>query len=117
MSKNIVKLETSSDTSVIRSHLTDSEFAELQEVCAHPATVGHILFDPDAEIIDCNNINEDNAAAFANVFDLCADLTEDFGQQEHISTVFEGREMEITCRRLTTARLVVFRGKGMKAGG
>lgn len=93
--------------------MTEAEFAEFHKVAGHPATVGYILFDPDAEIIASEHITEANAAAFANVFDLCDSLTKDVGQKKHLSTVFEGREMEITCRRLETARLVVFRGKGM----
>lgn len=118
MSKNVVKLETTSDTSVIRNHLTDREFAEFEEICSHPHTIGHVLFNPDAEVIASENFDEADAAALANVFDICGDLTESFGQNEHVSTVFEGREKEITCRRLSAARLVYFRGKGnFKAGG
>lgn len=114
MGENVVKLGTFNETSEIAGHMTEAEFADFHKVAGHPATVGYILFDPDAEILACDRISETNAAAFANVFDICDSLTEQVGQREHLSTVFEGREMEITCRRLEAARLVVFRRKAMK---
>lgn len=116
MGENVVKLETVNETSTLSKHMTEAEYNDFQKLAAHPATVGYILFDPSAEIIGSQNISENNAAAFANVFDICDDLTERVGQKTHVSTVFEGREMEITCRRLDAARLVVFRGKNRKAG-
>lgn len=114
MGENVVKLDRFSETSHAAGHMTDTEFVDFQKIASHPATVGYILFDPDAEVLASAHVSEANAAAFANVFDLCDRLTEGLGQKEHRSTVFEGREMEITCRRLEAARLVVLRGKGMR---
>lgn len=117
MSTNIVKLESNDSTLVARNYLTETEFEYLKEECSHPATVGHILFDADAEVLGSKNIDEANVAALANVFDICGELTDDLGQKSHNATVFESREMEITCRRLSAARLVVFRSKGNKGVG
>ncbi len=112
MTTNIVKLENTDASLVARNHLTETEFDFVKSECDHPATVGHILFDSEAEVLVSENIDEANVAALANVFDICSELTEELGQKTHSATVFESREMEITCRRLSATRLVVCRSKG-----
>lgn len=117
MSDIVVKLGASNDDQSYRSHLTDTELAELQELRSHPATTGHILFDPDSEILHSENVEEMSAAVFANVFDICETLGSQLAQSSHESVTFESRTTEIVCLRWTNTRLVVFRRKGNRKGG
>lgn len=115
MNEKIVQLDRTETGNSIRNHLTDSEYSELKALCAHPANVGHIVFDAESEVLERDRVDDAYAATLANVFDICGALTEPFGQKEHIATTFEGRDMEITCRRISDLRLVVLRGKGISA--
>ena len=118
MTASIVKLDGPDWTAVARQHLTDEEYKLFSEDCSHPATVGHILFNDDAQTLTSHNVDETQTAVFANVFDICSGLTEELGQKSHQSAVFESRKMEITCRRLSKTRYVLLRAKGqINAGG
>lgn len=111
MGQNIVELQPTGESGVGTELLTSAEVEEIKELLSHPANIGHILFDPDAEVLDSSNVDEGNAPVLANAFDLCECLAVDLGQRHHISATFEGRDLEITCRRLSSSRLVVFRSK------
>lgn len=115
MTEKIVQLDRSEQSSSIRNYLTVNEYSELKTLCAHPANRGHIVFDQDSAVLERNNVDDSHAAALANVFDICGALIEPFGQKKHVATTFEGRDMEITCRRFSELRLVVLRGKGNQA--
>jgi len=118
MTKNIVKLETNDSNATMRGLLSDAEYDEVKELRAHPATISHVLLSTELEVLDSENVDETNAAALANVFEICGTLTDEIGQKQHVATVFEGRDMEITCKCLENARLVLFRAKGnRKIGG
>ena len=117
MSDIVVKLGTSADDQSYRSHLTDSELAEMQDLRSHPATTGLVLFDPDSEILHSENVEEMTAAVFANAFDICETLGSQLAQTSHDSVTFESRTTEIVCLRWTNTRLVAFRRKGNRKGG
>ena len=116
MNKNVVHLG-SQDIDPIRLPLTDAEATEMQSLIGHPSTLGHILFDEDAEILTMDAVDEMSAPVFANVFDLCETLGGELGESIHTATTFETRGMEISCLRWNVTRLVVFRSKGSKKIG
>lgn len=117
MAQKVVKLKTDDAATALRTILSEDEFTDFQTQCEHPATIGHLVLNDAAEVIAAAGVDEDNAAPLANVFDICEALTADVGQKEFVSTVFEARDMEITCRRLSAARLIVFRAKGNRKIG
>jgi hypothetical protein len=116
MRENVVKLDQSDISLAVRNQLSDHEYEDLKSLCNHPKTVGHVLLDTNSEVVDCTNIDEGQIAAFANVFDICDALTGEFGQESHVSTVFESRDVEITCRRYAEVRAVVMQAKGNRKG-
>jgi hypothetical protein len=116
MAENVVKLGNDDPLSPARERLSDADFTDFSKLKAHPAVIGHAVFDDKADVIVAENIDEGFIATFANAFDICGELTDEVGQKAHVGTVFESRKMEITCRRYGDLRAIVVQGKGGKAG-
>jgi len=117
MANKVVKLAGNREFDLLRKHLTEEEFADFSELCNHHRTIGHLVLNDNAQILSSENVDENDCAAFENVFDICDALTEEIGQKMHVSTSFESRSMEVICRRYPLARTVVLQTKNTVQAG
>lgn len=112
MSENVVLLDSAMAGRDLSDHLTPTEKAEMESLCGHPLTEGHILMDASAETLEARNISPDMAAVYANIFDVCQVLGGEIGQSDHKSITLESKTRQVICKKWSAAQLVVFRSRG-----
>ncbi len=92
--------------------LTPAEREEMESLCSHPLTEGHILLDASAQPLDAHNIPHEMAAPYANIFDVCHVLGGEIGQSQHKSITLEAKSRQVICKKWSATRLVLFRSRG-----